>query len=78
MLFEKGLELLLKSGDLPQGFGVTAEELRGGSFDEQEDIHIGLQKKTFPIQLSSQIWKPRTEKWAQGLFVLNTILALSH
>jgi hypothetical protein len=52
-------------------------ELGGDEFDEQEEIQIGLRKKGFPIQLSSQIWKPRTEVWAQGLFVMNTILAMS-
>ena len=77
LLFEWGLNLLQDSGDLPQGYGVTAAELRGNNFDEWEDIQIGLQKKGFLIQLSSQIWKPRTEVWAQGLFVMNSILAVS-
>jgi hypothetical protein len=76
LLFERGLKLLQES-DLPQGYGVTADELRGG-FDEQEDIHIGLQKKHLPIQLSSQIWRPRTEIWAWGLFAMDSILAASH
>ncbi len=60
-LFKQGLRLLIQSGDLPQGYGVTVAELGGNEFDEQEEIQIGLQKKGFPIQLSSQIWKPRTE-----------------
>jgi hypothetical protein len=76
-LFEQGLGLLIQSGDLPHGYGVTVAELHGNEFDEQEEIQIGLQKKGFPIQLSSQIWKPRTEIWAQGLFVMNSILASS-
>jgi len=77
-LFEQGLKLLLDSNDLPPGYGVTITELRGKEFDEREDIQIGLQKKGFPIQLSSQIWKPRTDIWAQGLFVMNSFLGLSH
>ena len=77
-LFETGLRMLIDSGDLPPGHGVTPAELRGNGFDEQEEINIGLQKQGFPIQLSSQIWKPRTEIWAQGLFVMNSIMALSH
>jgi len=77
LLFEQGLNLLQDSSDLPQGYGVTAAELRGNNFDKWEDIQIGLQKKGFSIQLSSQIWKPRTEVWAQGLFVMNSILAVS-
>lgn len=75
LLFEQGLNLLQSSGDLPQGYGVTAVELGGNDFDEQEHIPIGLQKKGFQIQLSSEIWKPRTEIWAQGLYVMNSILA---
>jgi hypothetical protein len=77
-LFERGLTMLLESSDLPPGYGVTVAELGGNQFDEWEDIRIGLQKKGFPIQLSSQIWKPRTETWAQGLFVMNSILGQSH
>ena len=77
-LFEQGLMLLLESGELPFGYGVTVAEFGGNHFDEWEVIQIGLQKNGFPIQLSSQIWKPRTEIWAQGLFVMNSVLAQSH
>ena len=73
-LFRQGLEMLLESGDLPQGYGVTVAEMRGQEFDEWEDLRIGLQKKSSPIQISCPIWKPRTELWAQGLFVMNSIL----
>lgn len=68
--------MLTDSGELPHGYGVTLAEL-GDEFDEQENINIGLQKKGFQIDLPSQIWKPRTEVWAQGLFVMNSILALA-
>jgi hypothetical protein len=78
LLLEQGLAMLLESSDLPSGYGVTVAELGGNPFDEWEDIRIGLHKKGFPIQLSGQIWKPRTEIWAQGLFVMNSILAQSH
>jgi hypothetical protein len=78
LLFEQGLTMLQESGDLPPGYGVTVAELGGNLFDEWEDIRIGLQKRGFPIQISCQIWKPRTEIWAQGLFVMNSILAESH
>jgi hypothetical protein len=50
--------MLTDSGDLPQGYGVILAELGGDGFDEQEEINIGLQKKGFPIELPSQIWKP--------------------
>jgi hypothetical protein len=48
-LFKQGLGLLIQSGDLPQGYGVTVAELDGDEFDEQEEIQIGLRKKGFPI-----------------------------
>ena len=70
--------MLTDSGDLPHGYGVTLAELGGDVFEEQEDINVSLQKKGFPIDLPSQIWKPRTEIWAQGLFVMNSILALAY
>ena len=40
-LFEQGLKLLMDSGDLPSGYGVTLEELGGDGFNEQEDINMG-------------------------------------
>lgn len=67
--------MLTDSGDLPHGYGVTLAELGGEVFDEREDINIGLQKKGFPIDLPSRIWMPRTEIWAQGLFVMTSISA---
>ena len=71
------MKILTDSGDLPNGYGVTPAELGEDVFDELEDIKIGLQKKEIPIHLPSPIWKPRTEIWAQGLFVMNSILALT-
>ena len=67
----------MDSGDLPPGYGVTLAELRGDGFDEHEDINIGLQKKAVPIDLPRCIWKPQMEMWAQGLFAMNSILALA-
>lgn len=75
-LFERGFEMLKEGGDLPIGYGVTAAELGKGGFEDQEEINVGLKKKGFPIELPTQIWKPRTEVWAKGLFVMNSILAL--
>jgi hypothetical protein len=75
-LFEQGLELMMNSGDLPPGYGVTLDELDGNIFDEQEEINVGLQRKGYLMHLPSAIWKPRTEVWAKGLFVMNSILAL--
>jgi len=76
-IFEQGLQLLMDSGDLPPGYGVTLAELGDDGFDEREDINIGLQRKGVPIELPRRIWKPRTEIWAQGLFAMNSILALA-
>jgi len=77
-LFEHGLNLITEIGDLPSGYGVTLDELGEGGFDEEEEITIGFNKKGYPIVLPNQIWKPRTELWAQGLYVMTAILALSN
>lgn len=69
-VFEEGLNLLTESGDLPAGYGVDEDV-----FDEHQDIHFGLRRRGHNIQLSRQIWQPRTELWAQGLFAMNTILS---
>ena len=76
-LFEQGLKLLMDSDELPPSYGVTLAELGGDGFDEQEDINIGLQKKVVLIYLPRHIWKSWTEIWAQGLFAMNSILALA-
>ena len=75
-MFETGLKLLTESSELPSGYGVTLDELDGDVFDEQEEIIIGKNRNSFPIALPSQIWKPRTELWAQGLYVTNSILSV--
>jgi hypothetical protein len=76
-LFESGFKLLTESGELPSGYGVTLDELDGVAFDEQEEIIIGKNRNAFPIVLPSQIWKPRTELWAQGLYVMSSVLSVS-
>ena len=73
-MFEHGLRILKDSGDLPLGFGVTPDELGAGGFDEQEEVNIGLRRKGHLIELRSSVWKPRADLWAQGLYVMNTIL----
>jgi hypothetical protein len=69
--------MLRESGDLSNGYGVTAAELGEGGFDDQEEINVGLKKKGYTIELPTQIWKPQTEVWAKGLFAMNSILVLS-
>ena len=75
-LFETGLKLLTESSELPSGYGVTLDELDGDVFDEQEEIIIGKNRNSFPFTLPSQIWKPQTELWAQGLYVMSSILSV--
>ena len=76
-LFEHGFKLITESGDLPSGYGVTLDEAHENGFDEEEEIAIGFNKKGYPIVLPNQIWKPRTELWAQGLYAMTAILASS-
>jgi len=76
-LFESGFKLLTESGELPSGYGVTLDELDGDIFDEEEGIIIGKNRNAFLIALPSQIWKPRTELWAQGLYVMSSVLSVS-
>ena len=76
-MFESGFRLLTESGKLPSGYGVTLDELDGNIFDEQEEIIISKNRNAFPIALPSQIWKPQTELWAQGLYVMSSVLSVS-
>jgi len=77
-LFERGFKILTEGGELPSGYGVTLDELDGNGFDEEEEINIGINRTGYQIELPSQIWKPRTELWAQGLYAMSSIFALSH
>ena len=74
-MFESGLNLLKESSDLPAGYGVTLDELDGKEFDEEEEIQVGLNRNGHLMALPHQIWKPRTELWVQGLFVMTSILS---
>jgi len=76
-LFESGFKLLTESGELSSGYGVTLDELDRDIFDEEEGIIIGKNRNAFPITLPSQIWKPQTELWAQGLYVMSSVLSVS-
>jgi hypothetical protein len=78
ILFENGLNLLKESGDLPPGYGVTLDELDGNEFDEEEEIQVGLNRNGHLMALPHQIWKPRTELWVQGLFVMTSTLLVSN
>jgi len=48
----------MNSRDLPQGYGVTLDELDSHTFDEQAEINVGLQRKGYLMHLPSGIWKP--------------------
>jgi hypothetical protein len=76
-LFESGFKLLTESGELPPGYGVTLDELDENEFDEEEAIQVGINKNGYLIALPHQIWKPRTELWVQGLYVMTSILSVS-
>jgi len=77
-LFESGLNLLMESGDLPPGYGVTLDELARNEFDEEEEIQVGINKNGHLMALPHQIWKPQMELWVQGLFVMTSILSVSN
>ena len=73
-LFEQGLQLLTDDGHLPSGYGATADELGELGFDEDEEIGIGLRRKGHLIKLPRQVWSPRMEQWARGLYVMSYII----
>jgi hypothetical protein len=77
VVFEHGFNILTEGGELPSGYGVTLDELDGNAFNEQEKINIGRNRAEHAIILPSEIWKPRTELWAQGLYAMTSILSLS-
>lgn len=77
LVFQRGIKLLIDSGDVPSGYGASAEELGDDGFDDHQQITVGILAQSYAIELPSSVWAPRMRLWAQGLYVLDTILSMT-
>ncbi|KAJ7759836.1 hypothetical protein B0H14DRAFT_3096449 [Mycena olivaceomarginata] len=66
-LFFDSLKALQDEGAVPEGYGLTPEELDGNAYPTCESIHLGRGGKKISIILPVDIWWRRAVLWAQGL-----------
>ncbi|KAF5340537.1 hypothetical protein D9758_015819 [Tetrapyrgos nigripes] len=69
--FAKALAKLTDKGCVPRGYGIRPEEWGDEGYPSVETIHTGRRgSKELSISLPDEIWRPRAELWAQGLYLL--------
>lgn len=79
-VFIPALEQASESGIVPTGFNLSPAEISShfgphATYPDQEVIEIGARRRPIVMQLPLDIWYPRAVQWAQGLSVMNAILA---
>lgn len=71
-MFQSVLTEALQLDGLPNGFGVTNEELGAEGYETQEILRIGKRgQKSLIVALPEHVWRPRTELWARALHVMS-------
>lgn len=73
-IFLNTLEELRTEEYLPDGYGLTPEELDGATYPVRESIHLGRGGKKISVVLPLEMWWPRAVRWAQGLELMTRIL----
>lgn len=72
--FCTALDTVHENGILPIGFGIRVEEWDDG-YPTSEVIQFGRRgTREKVISLPPEIWRPRAERWCQGLSVMLCIL----
>ena len=73
--FTRALEAVLATDGVPEGFGVTSDELGEGGYDTQEVLYVGKRGgKELIVALPEHIWRARTEDWAKALHLMSYLL----
>ena len=68
------LDVLRLNHTIPAGYGACDEEMEDG-FETIEVIPLGRGgRKELEVPLPEEVWRPRMELWAQGLYVMSRIL----
>lgn len=75
-VFEYALGELKGRNFVPPGYGLTPDEWEGGEYPTIETIKVGWKRQNnLYVPLSDEIWRPRAEQWARGLYIINSILS---
>jgi hypothetical protein len=71
-IFFQALAVVREQGDLPRGFLVYPDEWEDGEYPAYEFIKSGRRGlKELRISLADEVWRGRSELWAQALDILN-------
>lgn len=73
-IFFQTLEELEANEYIPDGYGLTPEELGDEGYPTCESIHLGRGGKKISVILPVDMWWPRALRWAQGLDLMTRIL----
>ena len=73
-LFEGFLSQVTEQRVLPEGYGIREEEWDEGEYPSVEILRTGRRRKELTVNLPDAIWRPRAERWVQGLHCMSYIL----
>lgn len=75
-VFQTSMAEALEDHFVPAGYGVLDDEWEGNAYSELEPLVGQKQRSTIEIQLTHEVWYPRAVKWAVGLHIMDSVLAL--
>ncbi|KAJ7488184.1 hypothetical protein FB451DRAFT_1025939, partial [Mycena latifolia] len=73
-IFFDALRVVQEEEIIPEGYGLTPDELDGGVYPARESIHLGRGGKKISVPLPLDVWWPRALRWAQGLELMTRLL----
>ena len=76
-IFQYTLQQIQDEEVIPQGYGVTPQEIQQEGYPTQEILQGGRRgRKEMHITLPREVWLPRAIKWCQALEVMTSVLVL--
>ncbi|TFK57885.1 hypothetical protein BDN72DRAFT_782760 [Pluteus cervinus] len=60
---------------IPDGYTLTEDEWGDQGYPTMGSITYGRTRRQLSISLPDSVWRPRAELWAQGHFLMTTILS---
>ncbi|KAF9077276.1 hypothetical protein BDP27DRAFT_1141283, partial [Rhodocollybia butyracea] len=73
-LFEVALARLNESGQIPLGFGIHHSEWDSNGYPAVGAIRSGRKGgKRLEIALPDSVWRPRSVRWVQGLYLMDQL-----
>ncbi|KAF9067441.1 hypothetical protein BDP27DRAFT_1364891 [Rhodocollybia butyracea] len=74
-VFEEALARLNETGQVPLGYGLHPLEWDDDGYPSIGTIRVGRKgSKRLEIALPDSVWRPRSTRWVQGLYLMNQLL----